>query len=90
MPHELEAIITRVKEIIIDSLQLDIEPRDIEDEELLLGGQLGLDSVSTLELTQSLEEEFNIEVEDEELTPELFESAKALAEYVQRKINNAR
>ena len=89
MPEELDMIIQRVKELIVESLELeDIEPEDIEDEDLLFGGHLGLDSVSTLMLVEGLEDEFDIEVEDEELTIELFESAKSLAEYVHKKTHS--
>lgn len=72
----------KIKELLIDSLELDAEPEDIGDEDQLFGSHLGLDSVSTLTLVEELEDEFEIEVEDEELTPELFESVKSLAEYV--------
>lgn len=77
----------RIKEVIVESLNLEIEPDDIGNEDLLFGTHLGLDSVSTLMLVEALEDEFNIEVEDEELTPELFESVSALADYVKEKMS---
>jgi acyl carrier protein len=84
---EYKKIIQAVKEIIIESLELDIEPEDIEAEDMLLESHLGLDSVATLLLVEALEEEFEIDVEDEELTPELFESVKSLSDFVQSKLN---
>ncbi len=85
--NEKKSLVERIKELIIKTLELDVKSEDIEDDELLLGSHLGLDSVSTLIIIEALEEEFDIEVEDEELTPELFESVKSLAEYVEKKIH---
>ena len=47
-------------------------------------GGLELDSVVTLEIIVGLEEEFGIEVRDEDLRVELFDSVKALADYVRQ------
>lgn len=85
---ELDKIIFQIKEVIIESLELKIEPNDIDDNELLFNSHLGLDSVGTLVLVEALEDEFDIEVEDEELTPELFESVKSLEKYLKAKLNS--
>jgi len=81
-------IITRVKELIIDILNLKIDPTDIDDDQSLITGSLGLDSVLTLELTFGLEDEFGIEIPDEELAVELFDNVASLANYVQGKLNH--
>ena len=77
---------THEKEIIVETLELDIEPEDIENNEMLFGSHLGIDSVSTLMLIEALEDAFDIEVEDEEISVDLFESVLSLSDYVQRKI----
>jgi acyl carrier protein len=81
---ELPALLGEVKELIVETLELDIAPEEIEDEETLFGN-LGLDSISMLELIEALEQTFGIEVDDEDLSPELTESARSLAEYVLKK-----
>ncbi|MBW2603514.1 MAG: acyl carrier protein [Deltaproteobacteria bacterium] len=82
-------ILTRVKNLIIDILNFDIEPDDIANEQSLLSGSLGLDSVLTLELTFRLEDEFGIEVPDEELAVELFDNVASLTEYIREKMGES-
>ncbi len=45
-----------------------------------------IDSTGILELVNFLEEEFGIEVDDEELVPENLDSIKNVSEYLGRKI----
>jgi acyl carrier protein len=80
-------ILTMIKKIIIEILNLNIEPDDIDNEKSLITGSLGLDSVLTLELTFSLEDEFGIEIPDEELAVELFDNVASLADYVREKLS---
>ena len=80
--EENSSIEARIKRMIVQTLALKIDPEEIEDDEMLFGGGLGLDSVATLEIVVGLEEEFGIEVQDEDLRVELFDSVKALANYV--------
>lgn len=86
---ELQRLTQDVKEMVIERLQLEAEPEDIEDQELLFGGNLDLDSITMLELVAGLEERYGIEVEDEDITPELLESARSLAQYVMAKLGQA-
>ena len=72
----------RIKEKIVKALELDIEPSDIPDDEVLFGGELGLDSISMLEILIAIEEEFEIEIEEENFRVEEFTSMRQLAEYI--------
>lgn len=72
----------RIKERVVDALDLDIEPSDISGDEVLFGGELGLDSIAMLEVLVALEEEFEIEIEEENFRVEEFSSIRQLAEYV--------
>ena len=75
----------RVKEAIVLSLKLNIDPDEIDDEESLFGG-VGADSIATLEIVSALEEEFGIEVDDEDFRVELFDSVLAIRRYVVNKL----
>ncbi|MCX5838649.1 MAG: acyl carrier protein, partial [Deltaproteobacteria bacterium] len=47
----MEALIAELKVKIIDTLSLlDVAPEDIGDDDLLVGGDLGIDSIDVLEL----------------------------------------
>ena len=45
-----------------------------------------IDSMGILELIAFVEEEYGVEVEDEEVIPDNFDSVSKLAEYIRRKI----
>ncbi len=57
------AIAERVKEIIVE--QLGVDPEEVTMEASFVN-DLGADSLDTVELVMALEEEFNIEIPDEE------------------------
>ncbi len=57
------AIAEKVKEIIVE--QLGVDPEEVTVEASFVN-DLGADSLDTVELVMALEEEFNIEIPDEE------------------------
>ena len=72
----------RVKDCVIEALELELSIDEIADDEALFEGGLGLNSIATLQVIAAVEEEFGIEVPDEDLIPELIESVRTLANYV--------
>jgi len=57
------AVAEKVKEIIVE--QLGVDPEEVTMEASFVN-DLGADSLDTVELVMALEEEFNIEIPDEE------------------------
>ena len=53
----------------------------------LLGRGVGLDSVETMALVLSIEEEFGISVPDTDMTVTLFETIGSLAAYIAQKLS---
>ena len=80
------AVLSRVKQTVVRSLELDVDPSELADDEPLIGGGLGIDSVTSLTLVCAVEEEFGIEVDDEDLRVELFDSVASLSAYVARRL----
>lgn len=72
----------RIKSVIVHTLSLEIDPVEIEDADVLFGGEMGLNSMAMIELVIGLEEEFGFEVSDEDLRAEVFESVQTIADYV--------
>jgi len=77
----------RVKQVIIRTLSLEVDADEIDDEDALFGGGLGINSMATIEIIVGLEEEFGIEVPDEDLRVELFDSVQTMADYVRTVLN---
>jgi len=73
------AIEDRVKEIIVEQLGVDAE--EVTPEASFID-DLGADSLDTVELVMALEEEFNIEIPDEEAEKIL--TVKDAVEYIKR------
>lgn len=81
----MENLLADIKILIVNTLELeDIEPASIGDDEALFGEGLGLDSIDALELGIALQKAYGIEIDEEdEALSEYFQSARALAEFVQ-------
>ena len=83
-----EDLKTRVKQLIVRQLKLDVDPASIKDDAPLFGDAaegLGLDSIDALELVLGVEKEFGIKVQDEEVGVSAFASVNALCDFVRSK-----
>ena len=74
--------VMRVKKLLIDSLQLDLEPDEIAEDSPLFGFGLGLDSIDALTLVVAVEDQFGVPVPDENL--HLFRSVNTIADFLMR------
>ena len=81
-PRDLEA---RVRAVVAAALELNLDPGELPLDEPLFDPGMGADSIGSLEIVYGLEREFGIQVEDDELRAELFESVRALCEFVRGK-----
>lgn len=71
---------------IIDTLKLeDVAPEDIGEEDQLVGGELGLDSIDVLELVIMIEKDFAVRIDNKELGARVFANLKALTDYIGEK-----
>lgn len=77
----------KIKSILAHELEIDpATMEEVDKDTPLLGRGVGLDSMETLTLVTGIEREFEIEVEDEELTTSLFQTLGTLTEFVIRKL----
>ena len=72
----------RIKRLVVETLDLRMDPREIGVEDQLFGGDVGLNSMATIEVIVAIEKGFGIEIPDEDLRVELFGNVKAMAAYV--------
>lgn len=76
----------RLKEIIVDRMNLRIEPTEIRDDQNLFGDgddALGLDSIDALDLVVAIYEEFDVEIQDSDM--HVFENVNTLDAFVEEK-----
>ena len=80
-------LIDELKQLVVTALRIeDFDPQEIKDEEPLFGDEgLGLDSVDALELVVHIEQQYGIQIEDEEVGRKAFASIVALSEFITEK-----
>lgn len=76
-------VLNRIKTVIIERLNLNVDVNFVDDDSPLFGMGLGLDSIDALELVVGIEEEFDISIENEDL--QVFLSVNTIADYVMNK-----
>ncbi len=70
-------------QLIIDTLNLDIEITDINPEDYLFGEGLALDSIDALELAMAITQQFGFQLRsDDSKNREIFRSLRALAQHI--------
>lgn len=79
----MEALKQELKENIVEQLNLeDIAVEDINDNDILFGDGLGLDSIDALELIVMLDKNYGIKLADPKEGRAIFESIEVLAKYI--------
>jgi len=74
----------QIREFIMRNALFGSSDRVFNDEDSFLEKEI-IDSTGVLELVSFVEERFGIQVSDEELIPDNFDSVNKLGEYVRRK-----
>ena len=82
LSNGVKAMKQRIKELILKRV---MTCKENLSETLMLREQ-GFTSLMFVELILALEEEFGIEIPDEDLTPDHFSSIRKIAEYIQRRM----
>jgi acyl carrier protein len=78
--NELE---NQTAQLIIDTLNLEIEINEIDPDNYLFGDGLGLDSIDALELAMAITQQFGFQLRsDENKNKEIFRSLRTLAQHI--------
>ena len=77
------AIGESLKELIVERLFLDIEPKDIDDQTELV--EYGVDSFLLLELIVAMEEIFGVKFEQADINSETLRSVSTLTQLIREK-----
>ena len=79
----LEEIRKGLKELLVVNLALeDITPEEIEDDGILFGEGLGLDSLDAVEIVVLLQRNYDLEISDEAQAREIFQTINTMAQWV--------
>ena len=68
---------------VVDVLNLqDIAPADIDPDEQLVGGRLGIDSIDVLEMVIMMEKDYGLTIDNKDLGARVFASLRTMADYI--------
>lgn len=77
--------VSTVIEVLVSTLGIEDRAAALDASTPLFGELPELDSLGVVELTVALETRFNIQVDDEDITGDVFETVGSLAEFVASK-----
>jgi acyl carrier protein len=77
-----QSLCKHLKEMVVDRLDLPIDPDWITDDQALFGRGLELDSVDALELVSGLEYDLDVSIDDTDVG--VFGSINSLADFVEK------
>ena len=75
-----KALVGRVKTVLINSLELELEPDDVAEDAALFGTGLGLDSIDALVLIVGIEDEFDVSVPTDAV--HIYRSVNTIADFL--------
>jgi len=80
----MEKLLNELKSKIVEVLNLqDVNPNEIDPDEQLVGGRLGIDSIDVLEMVMMIEQDYGVVIDNKELGAQVFVSLNTMAEYIQ-------
>lgn len=79
----MDDVIDRLRKVLVETLNLKMDPADVPEKGLV--NALGLDSINTVEYLIWVENEFGIEIDDQDLSISLIDDLTLLADYVRSK-----
>lgn len=72
-----------LKAKVVEVLNLmDVRPDDIDADEQLVGGRLGIDSIDVLELVIMMEKDYKLTIDNKELGAQVFGSLRSMARFI--------
>ena len=78
-----------IKTLMMDIIQQNTEIQKFDDDNIIFGNIFGYNSGFTLELILAIEDMYNIELLDDELTIDLFKNFNSLVNLIKQKIDQA-
>ena len=80
----MQARIDELRTKIVAALNLqDVRPDEIDPDEQLVGGRLGIDSIDVLEMGMMVEKDYGLTIDNRELGARVFASVRALAAFIE-------
>ncbi len=80
------AVMEGIKRVLRETLQLGDRVDGFDDTTALFGSIPEFDSMAVVTVVTGIEEEFDIEIDDDDISAEIFETVGSLARFVREKL----
>lgn len=84
--HNIQAVKLKLKEIVLNDLDVNIESQQIDDTVSLYDDGIGLDSIAIINFIVLVEERFNISFDENEISARVFSNIQSLGEFILTKL----
>lgn len=84
----MSAKVDSIRKFILENFLFDADEDALKNDDSFLEQGI-IDSTGVLELVEWLEEQFNIKIEDDELTPENLDSVTLISAFIEKKIRSS-
>ena len=82
-PASAAALLREVADLIVEALNLEVAPADIDPDKPMYGEGLGLDSIDILEIALVVSKRYGVQLRaDSEQNERIFGSLRQLADYI--------
>jgi len=81
-------MLEETRRILIEALQLGSRGEALTTESPILGAIPEFDSMAVVTVLTIMEEKFGVEIDDAEISAEIFETLGTLSDFLQSKVNN--
>ncbi len=79
----MNELIEALKQKLVDVLNLqEVQANDIDPDEQLVGGRMGIDSIDVLELVIMLEKDYGVTIDNKEVGAQVFASLRTMAQFI--------
>ncbi len=76
-----------VKTLVIDVLQLGSHAADFNQDTILMGNIAEFDSMAVVAILTSIEDMYDVEIDDDEIDVEIFETLGTLYQFIKEKVD---
>jgi acyl carrier protein len=83
-------LVNQLKTIMAEELDVNLNVEEIDENASLFEDGLGLDSIAIVELISLVEQHFDFQFSDTDLTPEYFSNLNVLADFISAKLSSQR
>lgn len=88
--EDTDSLKTRIKNLLVENLMLQVAAADIADDQALFGpGSLGLDSVDALQLVVALDKHFGLKIPDPAAAKEILQNVSTITAAVEKRLAEA-